>query len=245
MPGNWPYQAPSGHAESGSQPDEMNGHSAPGSRADLTGPAEQPVPAVQAVLPLHPASPVPQAPLTSLVQPEESQPEESQPGWAAAGSHAPPPAHAATGGSYAAMMAFRPGAEPASSPRGEPEPEAFADDDQVPGGPAARRPRSHRHAAGHASQTSRQKRASAAAERDAVPLARSASLPQAASRRRDNKEGRDQRGLSGMAGDLAGWASGELPGQARRQPPPWAVTAGPDPDDAESSSAEIRRDNAV
>jgi hypothetical protein len=142
------------------------------------------------------------------------------------------------------MTAFRPGAEPASSPLGAPAPDAFADDDQVAGGPAARRPRSHRHAAGHATQTARQKRASAAAERDAVPLARPAPQPQATSRRRDSKEGRDQRGLTGMAGDLAGWASGELPGQARRQPPPWTVAAGPGTDAAEPPGTETRRDNA-
>lgn len=239
IPGNWAYPAANGHRVSGSRSGGLNGHDAPGSRADLTGPAEQPAPAVQAVLPLHPAAPVPQAPVISPVQPEEG-----QPGWAAAASQPPPPAHAATGGSHAAMTAFRPGAEPASSPLGEPEPDAFADDDQVTDSQAARRPRSHRHAAGHATQTARQKRASAAAERDAGPLAKPAALPQAASRRRDSREGRDQRGLSGMAGDLAGWASGELPGQARRQPAPWTVAAGPDPAAAEPPSAETRRDNA-
>jgi hypothetical protein len=269
-PGNWAYPAANGHPASGSRPDEMssrpdginsgsdaiNGHGAPGSRADLTGPAERPEPAVQAVLPLHPAPPVPPAPVTSPVQPGEGepgagrpgagQPGDGQPGWTAE-ARQPPPAHAATGGSHAAMTAFRPGAEPASSassPLGAPAPDAFADDDQVTGGPAARRPRSHRHAAGHATQTARQKRASAAAERDAVPLARPAALPQAASRRRDSKEGRDQRGLTGMAGDLAGWASGELPGQARRQPPPWTVATGPGTDAAEPPGTETRRDNA-
>jgi hypothetical protein len=184
----------------------------------------------------------------SPVQPGEDQPGggrpgEDRPGWTAE-ARQPPPAHATTGGSHAAMTAFRPGAEPASFPLGAPEPDAFAVDDQVAGGQAARRPRSHRHAAGHATQTARQKRASAAAERDAVPIARPGALPQAASRRPDGKEGRDQRGLSGMAGDLAGWASGELPGQARRQPPPWTVAAGPGADAAEPPGTGTRRDNA-
>jgi hypothetical protein len=64
-------------------------------------------------------------------------------------------------------------------------------------------------------RSARQRRASAAAEPDAVPPGKPAAAPQAVSRRRD---GREHRELSTMAGDLAGWASGELPGQARRQP---------------------------
>ena len=83
-------------------------------------------------------------------------------------------------------------------------------EDSQPGWVTAGRPRGHRHA-----QSARQRRAIAAAERDAVLPAKPPAAPQAASRRRD---GREHRGVSTMAGDLAGWASGELPGQASRAP---------------------------
>lgn len=148
-------------------------------------------------------------------------------------------------GSDTGMAAFRPGAEPVPFPGEKSEPSPFADDDQAASGQAARRPRSHRHAAGHVVQhAARQKRASAAAEHDVVPLARPTVPPQAPSRRQGAQQGRDPRGSSAMAGDLAGWASGELPGQARRQPS-WTVGTGPDLDDAEPASGETRRDNAI
>jgi hypothetical protein len=180
-----------------------NGH-VPGSQ-NLAGPMERPASAVRAVSPLRSVLPVMLGPATPPAQAEED-----QPGWAALSGYAPPSVHAAA----APASVAAPG---------------MADQDwqasQAPDAPdrngaallAAERPRGHRHPGEHAMpHSARQRRASAAAaERDAVPPVKPAAAPQAAGHRRDGKE---HRGLSTMAGDLAGWASGELPGQARRQP---------------------------
>jgi hypothetical protein len=51
-------------------------------------------------------------------------------------------------------------------------------------------------------------------------------------------------GLAAMSGDLAGWASGELPGQASRQLAPWTPTYRR-PDDADPAGGGTRRDKVV
>jgi hypothetical protein len=201
---------PSGHGTLGNWADGVNGqgtggrvngtsgHGA-GSQANLAGPPERPARPVQAIPPLRPPRPAPLAQATVAVQAEDG-----QPGWAAISGYAPPSVHAGAPAAGRAAPGMASGDGQASL-AGEPA------DRQV-----AERARGHRHAGEHAlPHTARQRRASAAAERDAAPSARPAVLPQGASRRRDS---RDYRGLSTMAGDLAGWASGELPGQARRQP---------------------------
>ena len=175
------------------------GH-APGSQ-NLAGPMERPAPAVPAVSPLRSVMPVMLAPATPQVQAEDS-----QPGWAAISGYAPPSVHPAAAPASAAAPGMADQDRQASQPPDLPD----RDDAALL---AAERPRGHRHPGEHAMpHSARQRRASAVAARDATPPA---AAPQAASRRRDGKE---YRGLSTMAGDLAGWASGELPGQARRQP---------------------------
>ena len=173
------------------------GH-APGSQANLAAPMQRPAPAVQAVPPLRSVMPVMLAPAAPAVQAEDS-----QPGWAAISGYASPSVHAAaTSASMAAPgMADQDGQARRAADPADRNGAALL---------AADRPRGHRHA-----QSARQRRAIAAAERDAVPPAKPPAAPQAASRRRD---GREHRGVSTMAGDLAGWASGELPGQASRAP---------------------------
>lgn len=178
---------------------------APGSQATLAGPMERPAPAVQAVSPLRSVMPVMLAPASPPVQAEDS-----QPGWAVISGYAPPSVHAAAAPASVAAPGMADQDRQASQAGDPPDHNGAAL-------LAAERPRGHRHPGEHAMPNSaRQRRASAAAaERDAVPPVKPAAAPQAASRRRDGKE---HRGLSTMAGDLVGWASGELPGQARRQP---------------------------
>ncbi len=241
--GNW-ASAANGHGMGG-RVNGTSGHGA-GSQASLAGQPDQPARPVQAVPPLRPARPAPLALATLPVQAEDG-----QPGWAAISGYATPSVHAeATSADVAApglasddgqpsqvgeptddrgiaVLAFRPDAGPGPFPGPEAEPGSFADDGQAAGGRMAsrlmaERARGHRHVGEHAlPHSARQRRASAAAERDAAPSAGSAALPQGASR---GRVGRDYQGLSTMAGDLAGWASGELPGQASR--PPGAVDRG-------------------
>jgi hypothetical protein len=202
-PADLPREGANGHGPLGNWPNGTTGH-APGSQANLAGPMERPAAAVQAVPPLRSVMPVMLAPAPPPVLAQDS-----QPGWAAISGHAPPAVHAAAAaaGMAAAGMADQGRwANQAADPA----------DRNGAALLAAERPRGHRHAGEHAlPRSARQRRASAAAEPDAVPPGEPAAAPQAGSRRRD---GREHRGPSTIAGDLAGWASGELPGQARRQP---------------------------
>jgi hypothetical protein len=227
--GNWTDGA-NGHGTGG----RMNGTSGhgTGSQANLIGPLERPARPVQVVPPLRPA---PLSPATLPVQAEHS-----RPGWAATPGYAPAPARAEAAsasvaapgmaheggqsgqptdpadGSGVALLALRSGTKPVPFPGPGAEPAPFAEAGQAGSGQVAERPRGHRRTGEHAlPHSGRQRRASAVAERDAVPPVKPAAAPQGAGRGRD---GREHQGLSTMAGDLAGWASGELPGQARRQP---------------------------
>jgi hypothetical protein len=196
---SWPNGATGDGA--GNWRNGTTGH-APGSQANLTAPIGRPAPRVQPVSPLRSVMPAMLAPANPPVQAQDS-----QPGWAAISGCAPPSVPAASASIAAPGMADQ-----------DRQANQAADPADRNGAAllAAERPRGHRHAGEHAMpHSARQRRASAAAERDAVPPGKPAAAPQAASRRRD---GREHRGLSTMAGDLAGWASGELPGQARRQP---------------------------
>jgi hypothetical protein len=204
--GNWAADATGGGT--GSRADGATGDGAgnwlngtghaPGSQANLTAPMQRPAPAVPAAPPLRSVMPVMLAPAAPAVQAEDN-----QPGWAAISGYAPPSVHAAA--TSATMTA------PSMTDQDR-QPNQVADPADRNGAAllAADRPRGHR-----AAHSARQRRASAAAEHDAVPPAKPPATPQAASRRRD---GREHRAVSTMAGDLAGWSSGELPGQARRQP---------------------------
>lgn len=96
------------------------------------------------------------------------------------------------------LMAFRPRLEPASYLDEGPAPDPFfAGSDERPAG----RTRIGRVTGSHAMP--RQKRPSAPAQ--ATGTAQRAGRPQ---------EGTGRRGLTSLAAELAGWASGELPGQA-------------------------------
>jgi hypothetical protein len=75
----------------------------------------------------------------------------------------------------------------------------------------------------------------------AMPSAKPAVLPRGTGRRLDSREGEGQ----AMASDLAGWASGELPGQASRRPASWSAAAGQAIADAESAIVETSRDNVI
>lgn len=122
------------------------------------------------------------------------------------------------------------------------------------------RPRSHRHAGEHAAQRPGRQHGPAAAEDRAVPppgptpprgrpsLDRpSPGLPSTGrptSGQDDADEGADRGGLPPVAGDLAGWTSGELPGQASRGPAPWTFMAHPGLNHAEPSNGETRGGSA-
>ena len=202
-PADLPRDGANGHGTLGNWPNGTTGH-ARGSQANLTGPMERPAAAVQAVPPLRSVMPVMLAPAPPPVLAQDS-----QPGWAAISGHAPPSVHAAAAaaGMAAPGMADQDRRANRAADPADRNGAALL---------AAERPRGHRHPGEHAMpRSARQRRASAAAEPDAVPPGEPAAAPQAVSRRRD---GREHRGPSTIAGDLAGWASGELPGQARRQP---------------------------
>ncbi len=145
-------------------------------------------------------------------------------------------------GGETALTAFRPAT--ASLPGDGPDPDPFPDEQHAVGGQPAERPRGHRHAGGHATQRpARPKRGSAAADHDPLPPAK-----RAAARRGDN-QGYDgdadsgDSGLAAMADDLAGWASGELPGQAR--PTASWTPAYTDPDNADPAGGGARRDKVI
>jgi len=145
-------------------------------------------------------------------------------------------------GGETALTAFRPAT--ASLPGDGPDPDPFPDEQHAVGGQPAERPRGHRHAGGHATQRpARPKRGSAAADHDPLPSAK-----RAAARRGDN-QGYDgdadsgDSGLAAMADDLAGWASGELPGQAR--PTASWTPAYTDPDNADPAGGGARRDKVI
>jgi hypothetical protein len=119
--------------------------------------------------------------------------------YAAPASH-PPASHPAPAHeeSDTDLMAFRPRLEPASYLDEGPEPDPFfAGSDERPAG----RTRIGRVAGSHAMP--RQKRPGAPAQ--ATGSGQRAGRPQ---------EGAGRRGLTSLAAELAGWASGELPGQA-------------------------------
>jgi hypothetical protein len=95
----------------------------------------------------------------------------------------------------------------------------------------------------------RRNRGSIDAEADPQPSAMQAPVMQAPARRAGGQRqaghaGGDSNGLAAMAGDLAGWASGELPGQAARQTAPWTPTYR-DRDDADPASGNSRRDKVI
>jgi len=143
-------------------------------------------------------------------------------------------------GSETGLMAFRPEIEPVNGDG--PEPGLLAAEYQSADVRAAERPRPHRHAGGHAPHRSaRQRSAGPTAGRDPVPSAKPAAASPAGDRGQD---GRDRNGLAAMAGDLAGWASGELPGQASRQLAPWTVTYR-DHGDADPANGETRVDRVI
>jgi hypothetical protein len=207
-PDDLPRDGANGHGTLGNWPNGTTGY-APGSQANLAGPMQRPAVAVQpataakAVPPLRSVMPVLLAPAPPPVLAQHR-----QPGWAAISGHAPPSAHAAA--TSAGMAA------PAMADQDRRANQAGDPTDRNGAGRAAERPRGHRHLGEHAMpRSARQRRASAITEPDAVPPGQPAAAPQAVSRRRDGSEHREP---STMAGDLAGWASGELPGQARRQP---------------------------
>ncbi|MGD0685130.1 MAG: hypothetical protein ABSA03_08410 [Streptosporangiaceae bacterium] len=111
------------------------------------------------------------------------------------------------------------------------------------------RPRSHRHAGEHAAQRPGRQHGPAAAEDGALPPAgpppRDRPSPDRPSPGQDNAgEGADLGGLGPVAGDLAGWASGELPGQASRGTAPWTFLAHPGLDHAEPSNGETHGGSA-
>jgi hypothetical protein len=148
-----------------------------------------------------------------------------------------------------ALTAFRP--DSASLPGDGPDLDPFPDEHQAAGGQPAERPRGHRHAGGHPTQRpARPKRGSAVAEHDPLPPAKQAAARRGGGHGHDGNADSGGSGLAGlagdlaaMAGDLAGWASGELPGQARPTVP-WTPTYR-DPDDADPASGTARRDKVV
>jgi hypothetical protein len=125
----------------------------------------------------------------------------SQPAGQHAGQHVGPASHAGPPAAErgAELMAFRPRHEPASYLDQGPEPDPFfADpDEQVPSG----RIRGGRVIGSHAMP--RQKRPGAPA-----------AVIGTGQRAGRQQEGSGGRGLTSVAAELAGWASGELPGQA-------------------------------
>jgi hypothetical protein len=108
------------------------------------------------------------------------------------------------------------------------------------------RPRSHRHAGEHAAQRPGRPRSPAAAEDDALPPAKPAPRTRPGPGQDDagRGAGADRGGLAPAAADLAGWASGELPGQASRGPAPWTFSAHPGLNHAEPSNGETRGGSA-
>jgi hypothetical protein len=121
------------------------------------------------------------------------------------------------------------------------EPDPFADEHRAADGQPVQRPRSHRHAM---QRPARQKRGNGAAESDPqLPAMPPAERGGGGQRHAGNVNG-DGSGLAAMADDLAGWASGELPGQASRQTAPWTPTYR-DPDDADPAGGNSRRDKVI
>lgn len=82
------------------------------------------------------------------------------------------------------------------------------------------------------------------AETDPQLSASQAPARRAGGQRQGGHAAGDGNGLAAMAGDLAGWASGELPGQAAQQPAPWTPTYR-DPDDADPADGNSRRDKVI
>ena len=168
---------------------------------------------------------------------------------AAAAAPVPPPAPApvppATG--ETALPAFRP--DSASLPGGGADLDPFPDEHRAAGGQPAVRRGGHRHAGGHPTQRSaRPKRGSAAAEHDPLPPVMQAAAGRAGAHGHDGNADACNAdacgsGLAAMAGDLAGWASGELPGQARPTAP-W-TPAYRDPDDADPAGGNARGGKVV
>ena len=168
---------------------------------------------------------------------------------AAAAAPVPPPAPASLppAADEIALPAFRP--DSALLPSGGADLDPFPDEHRAAGGRPAVRPGGHRHAGGHPTQRSaRPKRGSAAAEHDPLPPAMQAAARRAGAHGHDgNADACDAdacgSGLGAMAGDLAGWASGELPGQARPTAP-W-TPAYRDPDDADPAGGNARGGKVV
>jgi hypothetical protein len=150
----------------------------------------------------------------------------------------PGPANAPADFDETGLTAFRPGFSSLSGDA--PELGAFGDERSAADGQPAQRPRSHRHAM---QRPARQKRGSIAAEADSQLPARQAAERRGGGQRHAGNAAVEG-GLSAMAGDLAGWASGELPGQASRQTTPWTPTYR-DPDDADPAGGDSRRDKVV
>jgi hypothetical protein len=90
----------------------------------------------------------------------------------------------------------------------------------------------------------RQRRGSIDAETDPLLSAPQAPARRAGGQRQAGHAADDGNGLAAMAGDLAGWASGELPGQAAHQTAPWTPTYR-DPDDADPADGNSRRDKVI
>ncbi len=156
---------------------------------------------------------------------------------AAAPAPPPDPSGAQACDSETGLTAFRPGA--ASLPDDAAEPVPFGSEHSASDGGPAQRPRSHRHAM---PRPARQKRNGIAAEADSQQPARQPAARRGGGQRHASNAGGD--GLAAMAGDLAGWASGELPGQAARQTAPWTPTYR-DPDDADPAGGNPRIDKLV
>jgi hypothetical protein len=137
------------------------------------------------------------------------------------------------------LTAFRPG--PASLPGDAAEPDPFAAEHRPAAGQQAQRPRSHRHAM---QRPARQRRGSIDAENDPQLSGSQPPARRAGGQRQAGHAAGDGNELAGMAGDLAGWASGELPGQAAHQTAPWTPTYR-DPDDADPADGNSRRDKVI
>ena len=134
------------------------------------------------------------------------------------------------------------GAAPGRSASEEPAPGPSATETAAAYGKSLWRPRSHRHAGEHAAQRpARQHGPAGAAGDNALPPAEPTPPRDRSSQGQDDDdEGAERDGLVPMAGDMAGWASGELPGQASRGPEPWTFAAHSDLNHAEPSNGESR-----